>query len=173
MEFLDLCRDRYSVRKFAPTPVEDEKIAKILEAGRLAPTARNLQSHRIFVLKSADAIATARAATPMAFDAPLILLVTYDKTKSFKGEKYGEVNFEGGEADAAIVTTMMMMEAQSLGVGSLWTRGWSRDHIREAFGLPEELVPMCMLDLGYPAPDCEPAPRHTQRLPLSETVKFL
>ena len=52
MSFMDLCQERYSVRRFDPRPVEDEKISQILEAGRIAPTACNYQPQRVYVVKS-------------------------------------------------------------------------------------------------------------------------
>lgn len=70
MEFLELCKKRYSVRDFSSVKVEEEKLSKILEAGRLSPTAKNSQSHRIFVLKSDAALEKIRRATPMAYNAP-------------------------------------------------------------------------------------------------------
>ena len=57
MEFLELAKSRYSVRKFDPRPVEEEKLQKILESGRVAPTAKNMQPQKIYVLESPEAIA--------------------------------------------------------------------------------------------------------------------
>ena len=84
MDFLELSKKRYSVRKFASTTVEAEKLNSILEAGRLAPTAKNCQSHKIFVLQSEDALERIRKATKMAFNAPLVLMICYDKNLSYK-----------------------------------------------------------------------------------------
>jgi len=63
MDFLELARKRYSVRNYSDRPVEEEKLLKILEAGRLAPTAVNYQPQKIFVLKSAEAIEKLRSVT--------------------------------------------------------------------------------------------------------------
>lgn len=77
MDFLELCKNRYSVRKFSGRTVEDEKLEKILEAGRLAPTAKNSQSQRIFVLKTESSLQKIYEATPMAYNAPVVLAVCY------------------------------------------------------------------------------------------------
>ncbi len=174
MDFLELCKKRYSVRKFSAKEVEQEKLDKILEAGRIAPTAKNSQSHRIFVLKSKEALEKVNAATPMAFHAPVVLLVCYDTNESYKNMADSHFKgYDGGEVDSAIVVTMMMMEATELGLGTLWARGFDSQRLIDAFQLPEKLHPVCLLDIGYPAEDSSPSERQGLRKPLSETVKEL
>ena len=172
MEFLDLVKARYSVRRYADRPIEEDKLAKILEAGRLAPTGKNAQPQRIYVLKSPEAIQKIRKATGMAFDAPVVLLICYDKTVSWKAAPYGD-DYDVGDMDASIVTSMMMMEATELGIGSLWVRGYHAQDIIDAFALPEHIVPVCLLDLGYPAENSRPSRLHDSKLPMDETVKVL
>jgi nitroreductase len=174
MDFLELSKLRYSVRKFDAKKVEDEKLEKVLEAGRLAPTAKNPQSHKIFVLKSDDALGRINEATPMAYHAPVVLMVCFDKNISYKNTADGRYpNYEGGEADACIVTTAMMMEATELGLGTLWARGYDSQKIFDAFPEIKGLELVCLLDIGYPAEDSEPSPRHASRKPLSETTVTL
>ncbi|MCQ2107042.1 MAG: nitroreductase family protein, partial [Fibrobacter sp.] len=72
MEFMDLVKSRYSCRKFSDRAVEAEKLNAVLEAGRLAPTAMNHQPLKIFVLKSAEALAKIRGITRMAYNAPVV-----------------------------------------------------------------------------------------------------
>ncbi len=172
MSFLDLAKERYSVRDFDGRPVEEEKLQRILEAGRLSPTATNAQPQRIYVLKSPEAVAKIRSVTRMAFNAPVVLMVCYDDTLSWKAERFGE-NYDAGEMDADIVTAMMMMEATELGVGTLWARGFDSREIEAAFELPEHIHLVCLLDLGYPSQDSRPAQRHYSRKPLAETVTEL
>lgn len=173
MSFIDLCHERRSVRTFDERPVEQEKLDLILEAGRVAPTAANLQPQRILVLRSEDAMAKAReAAGRMMHNASCALLVCYDATESWKGEAFGEPDYDGGEVDAAIVTTAMMMEATDLGLGTLWVRGFNAPKVSEVFELPDHLRPVCFLVLGYPAASVLEKP-HTPRKELSETVRVL
>lgn len=75
--------------------------------------------------------------------------------------------------DASIVTSAMMFQATELGLGTLWARGFDAAKIIEAFALPKNLHLVCLLDIGYPAADAEPSPRHSDRKPLDETVKYL
>lgn len=174
MEFLELCKKRYSVRDFSSVKVEEEKLSKILEAGRLSPTAKNSQLHRIFVLKSDAALEKIRRATPMAYNAPLVLLVCYDSRESYKNPADTVcVNYDGGEVDAAIVVTSMMYQATELGLGTLWARGFDSAKIIDAFSLPPELRVVCLLDIGYAADGSMPSERHFLRKNLSETVKEL
>ncbi len=177
MDFLELCKNRYSVRKFSERAVEDEKLETILEAGRLAPTAKNSQSHRIFVLKTQSALQKIHDATPMSYNAPVVLAVCYEKSASYKNTSetvYVDSEcgaYDGGEVDAAIVTTAMMFEAADLGLGTLWARGFDSAEIMKALDLPDTLHLVCLLDIGYPAEDSAPSERHFQRLPICETVK--
>ena len=78
MDFSELARSRYSVRQFSEQPVPRETLDKILEAGRLAPTACNLQPQHVYVLQSQAALDAIRAITPCAFNAPVVLLVCGD-----------------------------------------------------------------------------------------------
>ena len=126
MAFIDLCRERYSVRQYDTRPVEDEKLALILEAGRLAPTACNYQPQRIYVIQSEAACKKLSGLTRMTYNAPVSLLVCYDKNESWKNtlKTFGE-EYEGGEMDACIVGTQMMNMATELGLGTLWARGFN------------------------------------------------
>lgn len=179
MHFLELCKNRYSVRTFSERSVEAEKLELILEAGRLAPTAKNSQSHRIFVLKTQDALQKIYDATPMSYHAPVVLAVCYEKSASYKNTAetvYVDSEsgaYDGGEVDAAIVTTAMMFEATELGLGTLWARGFDSAKIMRALNLPETLHLVCLLDIGYPAEDSVPSERHFERLALRETVTEL
>ena len=80
--FLDLAESRYSVRNYSDRPIEQEKLDRILRAGQVAPTAANRQPQRIFVLKSNEAMETARFVTKYCFNAPTALLICYDKRRS-------------------------------------------------------------------------------------------
>lgn len=168
MSFMDLCKSRYSTRKFTDKPVEQEKLDYILEAGRIAPTGRNLQPQKVYVIKSAEAVAKVReAAAPMGYNAPMMLVVGYDKNISAKADVWGET-YDLGESDAVIVATSMMYAAEDVGIGTLWARGFNSRKVAKALDLPDNIEVVCLLDLGYS--DCEPSPKHFDRKPLAETV---
>ena len=169
MTFLQLAQARYSVRKFSDKPIAKEMLDLILEAGRVSPTACNFQPQRILVLESGEARAKVKECTASHFDAPLTLLVCYDKSASWKRKFDGE---DGGPIDASIVTTQMMLQAFELGVGSTWVGSFDPQMIRKVFNLPKNYVPVALLPLGYPAVDATPSADHANRLPLEKTVFY-
>lgn len=78
MDFLELAKQRYSERFFDSCPVEQEKLDRILEAGRIVPTACNYQPQHFYVIRGQEALAKAKTVTPFHYNAPLMLLVCYD-----------------------------------------------------------------------------------------------
>lgn len=170
MDLMELFIERHSVRKFSDKKVEKEKIRAILEAGRVAPTAVNFQPQRIYVLESEDSLLKLKDCTKFHFDAPVAFLVCYDNTVSWK-RSYD--NKDMGEVDASIVATQMMLEITNLGLGTTWVGHFDPCAVIEKFNLPDNIKPVAIFPIGYPAEDSAPNPRHYERLDLSETVKFI
>ncbi|NLF93468.1 MAG: nitroreductase [Oligosphaeraceae bacterium] len=169
MNFLNLAAQRYSVRKFRPEPVSESDLQVILEAGRLAPTACNLQPQRIYVIRSAAGLEKLRRCTSCHFEAPLVLLICYDSSASWKRSFDG---FESGCMDASIVGTHIMLAAAERGLGSTWVCYFDPALLRREFSLPKPQIPALLLPLGYPAPDAVPNPMHFQRQNLADTVFY-
>ena len=172
-DFLELCKARYSVRSFSDRKVEPEKLEKILEAGRVAPTAVNFQPQVIYVLQSPDAVAKMASVTPYMFHAPQALLVCYDENICWKNHKHEEDGHSAGEMDATIVLTHMMLQAWELGIGSCWVCSFDFKATRQLFNLPPNIKPVALMPIGYAAPDGVASERHPKRKPLSETVHYL
>lgn len=169
MDFLKLAKERYSVRKFSDRKVEREKLEAILEAGRCAPTAVNYQPQRVLVIESEEALAKLKECTPYHFNVPLALLVCYDDVASAKSSFDGR---DHGKTDAAIVTTHMMLEAASLGLGSTWVGYFDPAKVKKLYELPSYIVPIAILPLGYPAEDAAPSPFHEKRLAPEQTIFY-
>lgn len=169
MDFLKLCSDRYSVRSYTDRQVPEDILMKILEAGRLAPTAKNMQSQRIFVIRSKEAVEKLHKHCK-CYDAPTVLLVCGDTDVACNRPI---VSHSMAEMDASIVATHMMLAATSLGVGSVWMCAFDNDAVAKEFDLPDNIKPFLLLPLGYATGDCQPSPRHTQRNPMENMVKFL
>ena len=167
MDFRQLAAARFSVRSFENTPVEKEKLNIILEAGRLAPTACNNQPQRIKIITGAD-LAKVDEFTPCRYGAPLVLLVCYDKTVCASAPPFG--TGQTGQVDASIVTSHLILQAADLGLGSLWVMHFDPAKATELLGLPENIVPMAVLNIGYPAAGTEPNERHNQRIPLEDML---
>ena len=171
MNFYELAKDRYSVRTFKPDPIEKEKLDKILQAGRIAPTACNYQPQRIFVAKSEDARQKLAQVCQCTFGAPVILVVCYDRDRNWKSNLMP--GYESGETDAAIVTTHMMLQAWELGIGSCWVGLFNADEVSNILGLPENLTVSALLPMGYPAENAAPLPLHTQFREAADTIEEL
>lgn len=169
MDFLKLAAERYSVRKFADKPVEKDVIDKILRAGHIAPTGCNYQPQRIIVMNNEESLEKLRGCTRCHFDAPLAMLVCYCKDECWTRPYDGA---QSGIVDASIVTTHMMLAAAELGVGSTWVMHFNPFKIREAFEIPENIEPVALLVMGYPATDAVPNERHTVFRPMEETVFY-
>ena len=82
MEFIDLVKERYSCKNFANLALDRDDLERVLEAGRLAPTAKNNQPQRIYVAESKKALAIIDEHTPCRYGAPTVLVVAFDKDLS-------------------------------------------------------------------------------------------
>lgn len=167
--FLELAEHRFSVRKYSDRQIEKDKMDRILRAAQVAPTAVDSQPQKIFVLQSREALEKAKRVTRFTFDAPTILLVCSDKDRAFT-MKDGQYM---GTVDCTIVLTHMMLAAEDEGLGTCWVRGYDINDAKKEFGLPDNLIPEALMPIGYPADDCVPGPKHSDRLPIEETVKFI
>ncbi|MDD3585918.1 MAG: nitroreductase family protein [Thermoguttaceae bacterium] len=167
MDFAELAKARYSVRNFKSIPVESELLNKVLEAARLAPTACNNQPQKIIVAESADALDRLKRCTQYHFNAPMALIVCYDKNVSWKRPFDGKDN---GSYDACIVTTHLILQAADLGLGTTWVGYFDPKDVVREFKLPANIVPVAILPLGYPAANAKPAAGHSQRNPLNSMV---
>ena len=170
MEFKEVIRNRFSCRKYSAKAIEREKLDAILEAGRLAPTAKNLQEQHIYVVQSEEALAKIDKVTPCRYGAPTVLVVAFDKNNVFTypGEKR-----DSGVEDATIVATHMILAAADEGLGSCWINYFEPEKMAVELGLPENEEVLMMLDLGYAADGLKPAPGHSARKLLTDTVSWL
>lgn len=170
MIFDEVIDKRYSVRSYSSIPVEDEKINAILNAGRLAPTAKNSQPQKLYVAKTPEALLKVDLVTPNRYGAPVAIMICADLDRACILKSNGR-NF--AETDLAIIQTYMMLKATDLGLGTCWIGRFSAEKMQEVFNIPENEVLYGILLVGYPASDVEPNPRHFERLQLDEFVKVL
>ena len=166
MEYTELIRSRYSVRAYEPDPVEDEKLQRILEAARLAPTAANRQPFKVIVIHTQGREAELRRIYHREWftQAPLILCGIGVPSVSWvraDNRRYLDV-------DVAIVMDHMILEATNLGLGTCWIAAFNAEAAREILHLPDEVVPLIFTPLGYAADQ----PAVKERLPLSELVRY-
>ena len=168
--FLDLAKSRYSVRKYEDKAVETEKLTAILEAGRIAPTAANKQPCIFLVLNDKASIAKlCKACNPHG--APLAIVVCADKDVVWI-RPFDKANMI--EVDSTIAADHIMMCAQDLGLSSCWITYFDPVVVRQEFNIPDNLVPVNILAIGYGADNPQSADRHLQtRKPLDAIVKYL
>ena len=159
MEFTEVIRDRYSCKKYDGRQITKEQLEAILEAGRVAPTAKNLQEQHIYVVQSEEGLAKIDKVTPCRYGAQTVLVVAFDRENVFT---YPGGNRDSGIEDAAIVATHLMLGAKNVGVDSCWLNNFNPD---------EEIL--MLLDLGYAAEGSGPLPNHGKRKELAETVSYI
>lgn len=166
MEFKDVVAGREAVRKFCDKKPSEEQLASILEAGRLAPTAYNKQPQRVFVLESDEALGKMDKVHPCRYGAPVVLLVCGDRavTPDLDGIPTAMV-------DASIAATHMLLAAYDAGVDSVWAGVFKVEETKKIFDLPDSMIPVCFIDLGFRTADYKGNPQHTKRNPLETMIK--
>lgn len=170
MDFKEVIKSRYSCKKYSSRPVEEETFVRILEAGRLAPTAKNLQEQHIYVATRPETLEIIDAVTPCRYGAPTVLVVAFDKENVYT---YPGGKRQSGVEDAAIVATHLMLAAADEGVDSCWINCFDPDRLHAMLGLPDNEEILMLLDLGYADEEGKPLPNHFSRKPLSDTVSRL
>lgn len=169
MDFLNLAEKRYSVRKFKKQHLNQTEIDKLLKAAHLAPTGCNYQPQRILVLNNDETILKLKSCTKCHFDAPTAMLVCCNMDETWSRPYDGA---KSAPVDACIVTTHIMLQAADMGIGSTWVMHFDPFAMRETFNIPENIEPIALLVLGYPADDASPMALHTQYRPLDEVVFY-
>jgi len=165
MELMETVHDRRSVRCFLDRPVEEEKLRAVLEAGRLAPSARKMQDWRFVVVRDRDTrLKLVEAARKQAFvgQAPVVIAAcgTSDLVMTCGQPAY--------VVDVAIAVDHMTLAAFSLGLGTCWIGAFYEDQVKEILGVPDGVRVVALLPLGYPSG----SPRSTPRKSLEDVVAY-
>ena len=166
MEFSELILKRYSVRAYKSDPVEDEKLHKVLESARLAPTAANRQPFQLVVIHTDGREEELRQIYRRKWftQAPLLICacgVTRLGWVRDDRRRYLDV-------DVAIVMDHLILEATNQGLGTCWIAAFNEKAARQVLGLPDEVEPLIFTPLGYPAD----SPGNKERKPISELVRY-
>lgn len=155
---IDCIMTRASVREYQDRPVEKDKVEKMLRAGMAAPTAMNRQPWHFVVVDDRtllDSLATANPYAGMAAKAPLAIVVCGDMTKAIEGNGR---NFWIQDASAA--TENILLAAHAMGLGAVWTGTYPAEErceaVRRILRLPDSLIPLNTLVVGYPAGETQP-----------------
>ena len=167
MEFNDVLNRRYSCRAFAAQGVEQAKVDRILEAGRMAPTAVNKQPVHIWAVSSPETLEAMRGVTRSNYGAPLLLVVGCRPADAWVRRYDGK---NGAEVDAAIVATYMMLATENEGLATLWVGSFDPSLLRDLLPDTEGYELVAMINVGYPAPDSKPSAMHGVRKSVGELV---
>ena len=166
MEFSELIQKRYSVRAYKSDKVEEEKLQRVLEAARLAPTAANRQSFQILVVhtKGREEELQTIYSKPWFVQAPLVICACGLPQENWvrkDGKNYNDV-------DVAIIMDHLILAATNEGLGTCWIGAFNPEKAREVFQLPDDVEPVALTPLGYP----DAQPREKQRKPLEALIRY-
>ena len=166
MEFSELIVSRYSVRAYRKDPVEQDKLDRILEASRMAPTACNLQPYQIVVIQTAGLEKELLRIYHREWfvQAPLVLCVC-GLPRAAWVRKDGRNYFE---TDAAIAMDHLILAAANEGLGSCWIAAFDASAAREILSIPDGVEPLFFTPLGYAAD----RPASKERKPISALVRY-
>ncbi len=164
MDFFDVVKNRRSIRKYRDKPVEDEKLRKILEAVRIAPSARNRQPWEFIVVIDPDVkrrVYEASNDQEFILEAPIVIAAV--------GYPADYICTNGNVAhmvDIGIAGEHLALAATALGLGTCWIAAFYQDKMRNALAVPDNAQIVAIFTLGYPAENPEPK----DRKPLDEIV---
>jgi len=165
MDVSEAIRNRYSCRNYQDKPLEQDKLRAVLEAARLAPSAKNLQDWRFVVVTDRQTKkAVAAAANDQTFlekAGAVIVACTISDHVMRCGQAVGPI-------DVAIALEHMCLQATELGLATCWIGSFYPDKIKAIVGVPEDATIVELLALGYPAD----SPKHSRREPLDRIASF-
>jgi nitroreductase len=166
MDFLELVNLRYSARSYQSRPVEQDRLDRILEAARLAPSGSNRHPWKLVVVR--DAETRRRLVAPCAnqqfiAQAPVVIAGV-----GLTPDRVMRCGVPGDPVDVAIAMEHLALAATAEGLGTCWIGAFYQDQVREVLGIPESAKVIELMTLGYPAD----SPRTKDRKPISEIVCY-
>ena len=166
MDFTTLVESRYSVRSYKTDPLEEEKLQKVLQAMRLAPTATNNQAFQFIVIHTKGREEELRRIYNKNWlvQAPVVVCacgIPAENWVRMDGKNYNDV-------DVAIAMDHLILAATNEGLGTCWIGAFDAQAAKEVLGLPEGVEPIALTPLGYPAGELRPK----KRKELSELVRY-
>jgi nitroreductase len=151
MNLFKIVEDRRSMRKYAETPVEEEKLHKILETANRAPSAGNLQGYEIYIVRDLEqrqALVIASWDQGFLAEAPVVLIFCANPARS--AVKYGD---RGATLysiqDATIACAYSQLAAKAQGLDTVWVGAFDEMAVSEIVHIPPDLRPIAMLPIGY------------------------
>lgn len=167
MKFQELITQRYSVRAYKSDDIPSDKLDKILEAARLAPTANNKQCFVLFVIKTVGCKEELKNIYNQKWfiQAPCVIGICGIPEENWTrkdGKNYNDV-------DSAIVMDHLILSATALGLGTCWVGDFDSNAARKFLALPLGMEPIAFTPIGYPADNAGPK----KRKPLDKLVRYI
>ena len=168
MKFIELAKQRSSIRSYTSEAVTETQLAEVLEAGRLAPTACNFQPFQFVVVKEKENLAALAAGYPAPWfaEAPVVIAICTQPSTAWVRDKHDGRSYV--DVDAAIAADHMTLAAADIGLGTCWIGAFDPKTIRKALGVPRKVEPLILLTLGHPNETGRPKTRK----PLKELVRY-
>jgi len=167
MDIYKAIRTRKSVRSFLDRDIEEDKLQRILEAVRLAPSAKNLQEWRFVVVRDRhkrEQLAQAAYNQTFVGEAPVVIACCAETDKYVM-----RCGLECYPIDVAIAVDHLTLAAVSEGLGTCWIGSFEGEKVKQILGIPQEIIVVAMLPLGYPL---DTAIKQKSRLKLEEIVHY-
>ena len=169
-DFLKLAESRFSIRQFLDKPVEQEKIDALLRVTQVSPTEENKQPQKIYIITKEEDKKKLKTVSKYTFNAPMYFIVCCDKNKAWKQKNEDYISTE---IDGSIVTTHIILEAFDLGLGSVVVRNFETENLKKLFNIPENMVPISLLPIGYPKEGVKPSKLHFTKNDIKDMVEYL
>ena len=169
MSLLELISKRRSIRQYLSDDIEQEKLDYLMECARLAPSAANKQPWTFLIIKDSDKKALLQKCYSSAWftSPPVYILALGDKNQSWKRSYDQKDHYD---IDLSIALEHIVLAAAENNLGSCWVCAFNAELCHELFALPDNLIPVAILALGYPAKKEE---KVTNRKSMKEIVKIL
>ena len=170
INFNDLARQRFSSRKYLNKPVEEEKLLKVLEAGRIAPSAANKQPWIFYVIRDDKnrSIISSVYHRDWLKNAPVIIVACADHKKAWirsDGKDHCDI-------DLAIAIDHMTLQAAELGLATCWICNFQPARCKEILNLPDHIEPVAIIPLAYPEDAADPDRHNSSRKSLNDIIKW-
>ena len=171
MEFLQLAKLRYSSRRYKEKAIEKEKLYKILESARIAPSAANRQPWHFIVVQEKENLDKVCSTYERDWlkTAPLILVCCGDHDEVWIRK---HDNKDHLDVDISIAIDHMTLQATELGLATCWICHFDAEKIKEFFKLPKNIEPIALLPVGYPADEADINRHESKRKSISRIIHY-
>lgn len=162
MKFLELAKIRYSVRAYSDRPVEKEKLDYVLECARLAPSATNAQPWKLYVVTDPKVKEGILDSYPREWmkTSPIYIVVCVNDDEAWV-RRFDRKNH--ADVDGSIIAEHICLAAADCGLGSCWICAFDPEKCSKVLNLPDQLRPMAIIPIGYPATDSIPEKKRKSR----------